>query len=888
MFCNRDDLGSAAEVEALFVDRLLARLRYPDSSVKRGRSLEKLRIPRGSQTEPFIPDYVLQDRRGSYAVILDSKHPDENPESFRYQVAGYALLINERYSDENPVRYVATTNGLRFTVWPWDDNEPLISLSFDDFRNDHPKYTQLRSLLAYGSLDVERVTGPVFRFQRPDLNELTAVFKECHYIIWKKEKLGPTDAFYEFAKLVFVKLREDRRITEKINDGDIPTLQDFNFSVPWIEQQVDREILNNPIQILFKGIREEIQQQIRQGDKKRIFSDNEALDMRTETVSQVVEKLQHFNLHGIDEDLNGRMFQSFLNATVRGKELGQFFTPRSVVKYMTGAAGLDVRGDTLPTVLDGCCGSGGFLIEAMAVLVHSIECRNDLTAHERDRLKEMLFRKHLFGIDASEKIARIARLNMYLHGDGGSTIYVADALDHEVKPPKGHRQELEDETSELREHLVKDGLRFDVVLTNPPFSMSYKRQNADERAILDRYEIATTGAGKPSSSEKSNVLFLERYLNLLKPGEELLTVIDNTLLNGVASQRHRDFLLEHFIIRQIVSLPFNTFFRAQANVHTSVLHLKKREVGEEQGHVFMAILNNVGHDDHQIDTPNRDNIPTLQDAYAQWSERGYEPKIFAPNKAPTENLGCPLQIFAVPPEQLDSRRLDAFYYAPELVRTREAMLHREAAGALTLLPGRDFEVVPRIPDSKVGKFKGKIYRYFEIGDVTPSGAIVSYRERLFEELPTRARQQVRQGDVLFARNNSSRGTAVIVPSEFDGQFVTTGFLAVRPRSEEEGLLLWAAMTSEQWRKQVYYLAITAVQPEVRNHIFEENMLVPMPTVSGAGRLWLIEQSEYRACKVKCGGHCRRSMNSQSILTRALQMPRPFAQIGWPSMWDDWL
>ena len=360
--------------------------------------------------------------------------------------------------------------------------------------------------------------------------------------------------------------------------------------------------------------------------------------------------------------------------------------------------------------------------------------------------------------------------------------------------------------------------------------MSYERKKADERRILDQYDIATTSRGVPSGSRKSNVLFLERYLQLLVPGGELLTVIDNTVLNGTGSQRHRDFILQHFVIRQVISLPFNTFFRAQANVQTSsILHLKKKGMPSEgQGHVFMAILNNVGHDDHQLDTPERDNLPALRDAYEQWCETGNAPDIYLPNAVTTENLGCPFQAFSVRNDDLTPERLDAFYYAPELCRTRQAMLQRAATGTLSVVPGRKFYAVPNMGDKKAKLLKGQVYRYFEIGDVTPDGAIIRYREDVLEALPSRARLEVRQNDVLFARNNSSRGTAVIVPAEFDGLFVTTGFMAIRPRDEEEALLLWTAITSEQWRKQIYYLAVTAVQLEVRKGIFQTEMLVPLP------------------------------------------------------------
>ncbi len=64
--------------------------------------------------------------------------------------------------------------------------------------------------------------------------------------------------------------------------------------------------------------------------------------MRPETIKMVVQKLQHWDRFGIDEDLNGRLFETFLNATMRGEELGQFFTPRSVVKLVTKLADVKV------------------------------------------------------------------------------------------------------------------------------------------------------------------------------------------------------------------------------------------------------------------------------------------------------------------------------------------------------------------------------------------------------------------------------------------------------------------------------------------------------------------------------------------------------------------
>ena len=96
---------------------------------------------------------------------------------------------------------------------------------------------------------------------------------------------------------VFVKLREDHRITKMIESDNIPSRNDFNFSVAWIEDQVARGIDDNPVaNILFSRIRDELEEKIRSGTKKRIFEENEPLKLRIYTIIEVVKLLEHLDL----------------------------------------------------------------------------------------------------------------------------------------------------------------------------------------------------------------------------------------------------------------------------------------------------------------------------------------------------------------------------------------------------------------------------------------------------------------------------------------------------------------------------------------------------------------------------------------------------------------
>jgi len=837
LFCKYADLRNEAQVESLFIDRLLNALNYPDNRVRRKESIEQIVIGRGRKKEKYRPDYVLLDSTATPIVVLDAKAPGEELENFHYQVSSYALHLNQKYSDRNPVLYVVLTNGDCFIVYAWDSNRPVFFLRFEDFSDGNEKFLELRSNLSYSAFNQVAATRGVFDFERPGITTLIRVFNECHNLIWKKEKISPTDAFYEFSKIMFIKLREDARIHSIIKRGDKPSLADFTFSTEWIDRESAVEA--NPFDsILFRQIQEDLERQIREGKKKRIFGENERLNLKASATYEVVKKLQHFDLYGIDEDLNGRMFETFLNATVRGKDLGQFFTPRGVVHYMVDAAPLFVSAsverpvsERLPYVLDGCCGSGGFLIDAMAKFIRHIGNVSHLTDKQRDEYVEEVKNKHLYGIEANSKIARICRLNMYLHGDGGSKVFKADTLDKTLTIEPGMTEEEQDGIRELKGRLCDDELSFNVVLTNPPFSMKYQMSDLHERQVLDQYRIATTASGGRSSSEKSNVLFLERYLDLLKPGTgELLTIIDDTVLNGDNSQRYRDFILDNFILVQVVSLPFNTFFRADANIKTSMIHLRKKTPGERQGTVFMAITNNIGHDDHCRDTPHRNNLHQVGKLFDEWRTDGKIETEVIHNEDPSEPLGCPLQVFEVAAERLNPQRLDAFYYAPELHRARDNIRLLEHEGKVRVRKGSDFTIIPELNKDECASLTSKLLKYFEIGDVTVDGTIVRHREDLFESLPTRARVLVREGDVIFAKNNSSRGTTVLIPHWFDGGLVTTGFIAIRPPCREDGLILWSILESEFFRKQVYYLAITASQPEVREHIFENEMVIPWPTM----------------------------------------------------------
>jgi len=615
-FCRSEDFSNEASVESFFVQRLLEDLGYLDEEIKTKASIAELQVGKGRKKEPYKPDYLLFCKKKP-RWIIDAKSPGENPDNYVGQGSGYCLAANMKYED-NPVHYFMLTNGFLTRVYRWDKEQPVMSLRFADFKDANTKYESLRELLGAkaaraGWADKPKSAVTAHKMARPGMEAVKRTFYRCHRIIWKAEKVSPQAAFLRFAKILFVKLWEDRLIRDNsehlaaIGRGDPLPAGAVRFSTRWIEQQTADE--ENPVdRILFRQLVESLETEIQARKRKRIFDPLARLDVSPGTVKRVVAELEHQYLFGIDEDLNGRMFEAFLVATMRGQELGQYFTPRSIVKLMTRLGKPVASRDKIERVLDGCCGTGGFLIEALTEMRRQIYENNSLTNIKRTDLLNEVANEAIFGIDAGQDppLVKIARINMYLHGDGGSRVYMADGL-RKTPVPSGTDAEVKQEVLELKKALAgskeSGPLRFDLALTNPPFSMDYTKNAPEEWEVLKDYDLRTWD-GRDRASLRSAVMFMERYHDLLKSSGRLLSVIDDGVLGGKKMEFVRDFIRKRFIINGIISLHGDAFRRAGARTKTSILCLSKRtDDDEEQPDVFVYESRYIGLDDVPSRTP---------------------------------------------------------------------------------------------------------------------------------------------------------------------------------------------------------------------------------------------------------------------------------------------
>ena len=816
---NFSELKTEAEVETRLLSKLFRDLGYPDIAIVPKQRVKPLIINDGTKKSEKVVDFILKGSNGLPKVVVEAKDPSVNLQDAWGQAASYALSYNKDKDKSERIQWLLISNGHVTSLFKNDSVVPIVTLQLSDFASGAPPYVNLRSYIKYKTVNEISSGGLAFEMMAAD--KLNVLFAECHDMIWKKEKMNPTDAFFEFCKFIFIKIREDKKregLSSSVESYKLP------LTVEWLNAQDTTS--KHPVRdILFRQLHQDLETAISKG-KKRIFDKDETLKLSASTCKELIKKFQTINLSSIDEDLNGRMFEVFLNAAVRGRGLGQYFTPRPVVDFMTRIAlqRVDFSVTTPPRTIDACAGTSGFLIEVMAYLLSGLRDDTRFNEKEKEKIKDAICNECLFGIEANERVARIARINMYLHGDGGSHIFNGDGLDNN---PTVEEDMTDEKKDEVKEHAQKvKAETFDLVLSNPPFSMTYNSLNESEERILRQRPLSNS-----MNTAKSNILFLERYYELLKPDGEMLIVLDDTILNGTTCLNIREWLLDKFVIIGIHSLPFNSFFKAKANIKTSVLHVRKKtDENDMQGHIFMSISNNIGHDNSLKDTLEKNNLNDILNAYIEWRRTGIFLPIFNNNEDKNENLECPEQIWLLPSAEINVNRLDAHYYSPDLKAIREYLKQLEKEGDIILHVGADFKQVPKLSKEKKKTLNesGDIFKYIEIGDVTDYGLIVKHVSGQFDELPSRGEYQIKTGDILCALNISSRGTVVLVPEEFDGAICTSGFLVLRPKNKEEGYLLWYALRSEYCRKQIYYLSQTASQPELKNDVWKNEFFIPFP------------------------------------------------------------
>lgn len=760
-------------------------------NIKRKHALSEFNCGTGTKKLIYKPDYVITGYNDVPLLVIDAKAPSENIENYIHQCATYCLHLN---SQKETVRYFVISNAIRTIVYEWKGANKVLDLSYEDFLTVGKQYTLFIHLLSIDTLNSnpQQNQSDYTFLKRICKEKAQKIFKKCHKYIWNAEKMGVNAAFMEFVKLIFLKLDSDKNIHNKYkyeNNKDTIRVKksDVFFSEFWINENTSN-IQKNPVKdVLFRNLMDELRNLIKKKKKKPLFDENETINLKANTIKGIVKKLEKYDLYGIDEDLNGRLFETFLNATMRGNDLGQYFTPRSIVKLGVALADIRVSREHIDKVLDGSCGTGGFLIEAFSYMKNKILNIGNYTDLEKDHLiNTVLATKCIYGIDAAKdpKLARIARINMYLHGDGGSNIYMGDGLSIDMKPDDTDSEEFRDEMESMQSVFLPNS--FDVVITNPPFSMQLSTENEQGKEILKGYELLSYGSNKKSL--RTGVMFIERYEGLLKKGGKLITVLDNTVLNSPEMEYVRDYIRERFNIKAIISLHGDAFQQSKARVKTSLLYLEKKTGNEKQADAFVTFSTKLGVDDLPITTSQSiidkarkeadDEIKRILNDYRKY-ENG-------------EN-----GVWRVPAERLKGR-LDAKYCVP--FRGRLVKQWHSDGFSTCKLSDIFVEQSEKIDPQEYGS------EIFKILTIKYDGSSSVEEERIGYDIAGKG-YIVKEGNIVMSRYNAYYGAIGYISSEEDGAFASKSYIVLQPRNYEDGIYAWAVLRSTEIRADLLDSAI---------------------------------------------------------------------------------
>ena len=238
----------------------------------------------------------------------------------------------------------------------------------------------------------------------------------------------------------------------------------------------------------------------------------------------------------------------------------------------------------LPFVMDPSCGTGTFLVHYMKYVQKYIGENHTRISAGDDDIGDFITNQlsgsnpyswvidYVYGMDNEKVLATACQINMILHGDGSTNIYGANGLDsfenYSNLEVTGATNILSPRPQIERIYYPKNTIdKFDIVISNPPFSV-----DINQTAIQQNFDIV---------KGESEVYFLERWYQLLKPGGRIGVVLPESFFSVGEGIEGRLFLYKHFNIKAIVSLP-NHAFSPHTTTSTSLLFASKKTEEEEK------------------------------------------------------------------------------------------------------------------------------------------------------------------------------------------------------------------------------------------------------------------------------------------------------------------
>jgi type I restriction enzyme M protein len=463
------------------------------------------------------PDYVLYKQGTSVPlIIIETKKPGVDILQALNQGIGYAEKL------DTPIVYA--TDGVYCKTHHTKTHRPLIL-------NGEEVDELIREVLAIRFLEDNEV-NTISKQVIDSRHELIKIFDEANNMLRAEGLRAGIERFSEFANILFLKLiSENEHIREE--QGKQSSIK-YEWRWDYFKDKREGELLDYINGVVLPNIS-------RNYDDPDIFQE---LSIKSDaTLKKIIDKLDPLTLTDINSDIKGDAFEYFLKAsTVTGNDLGEYFTPRHVVKMMVKL----VNPQLGEKVYDPFCGTGGLLIDSF----RHIERNSVPTEENIDRLQK----RTIYGNEITGT-ARITKMNMILAGDGHSNIKKINSL------------------------AFPSDNEFDVVVTNMPYSQ--------ETEYGRLYDLPT------HDGDSICVQHCIRAINRAAPNGRLAIVVPEGFLFRKHLRNTREYLLRNTFLQSIISLPQGMFL-PYSGVKTDILYCTKVKKSEPQSHYWFFDIQNDG------------------------------------------------------------------------------------------------------------------------------------------------------------------------------------------------------------------------------------------------------------------------------------------------------
>lgn len=580
--------GEEEVVRAFILAKLANELGYKPEIIEIEKEYD---IGRPKTNKPRI-DVIVRDAQGSAFLYIELKSPEEY-EKDKDEIIEKQLynLASQEKGQGIDVKYLVLYS---IDVINDEIKDKCMVIDYDkfpsfdswkdvrDFSDELPKRYGLAQKEPYikgGNKDLEK------NFSKEQLDNIR---KNLHNVLWGGGGTDDNDIFASLVNIILAKIQDEG----ETENGDTYDFQIFSYKQNSEIFETNQELFNRINNLYRRALKEKLNMTNRQD-----LEDSFVIDRRKFSLSKLkytVSELERFSFvdgkNSFDgKDILGDFFEGIIREGFKQSK-GQFFTHIHIVKFLLWGLQLDTlaikrvnEDNELPYLIDPAAGSGTFLIEYMKFITKNLKYRfrNKLSTKrlvedkflewfQPDHRENKWARDYIYGIETNFNLGTATKVNMILHDDGSTNIFVKDGLlpfkfyDKETAP--NFLKQYEPDNLCFNKDVNK---QFDAIVSNPPFSVTL--DNETKKHLGKQFLF-----GNKKNSEN---LFIERWYQLLKPNGRLGVVLPESVYDTTENKYIRLFIYKYFKVKAVISLPQLTF-EPFTSTKTSLLFAQKKTENE--------------------------------------------------------------------------------------------------------------------------------------------------------------------------------------------------------------------------------------------------------------------------------------------------------------------